>query len=382
MRTRLLFMGFLLVLFGSLGACDPAGDPPPPADDDDDSTPDPDQDLWDELDASVEDSMEDEWIPGASLAVLLDGTRSHVGSYGLADVEAGTPVEADTLFRIGSITKAVTSCVVLLLQEEGLLDLEDGLAEWLPDFGLAGDITLRQLLTHTSGLADWDGGWYFENQGTEHSPEEMLAEAESRGIVALPGDSYFYSNIGYYLLALVVEAADGQSYHEAVRQRIFEPLAMEDSYAEHYEFFGSGMSRGYRLGDEDGTWEDTTDDLHQSNNLGSGNLTTSVPDLLTWWVALNSGELISQASYDDMVTPATLNDGSPTEYGLGVGIRETENAGWYVGVDGGVEGFGAVAFHLPERGIDVAVAVNLTGAMYPPVLAALDLLGEAQTENE
>ncbi|HET7844911.1 MAG TPA: serine hydrolase domain-containing protein, partial [Xanthomonadales bacterium] len=171
-------------------------------------------------------------VPGAALLVLRDGKPLVARGYGYADVATRVPVTPRTNFRLASVTKQFTAAAILLLVEDGKLALDDPLRKWLPSLPVEADaITLRQLLTHTSGLVDYED--VMDPADTRQVLDAdvlRLLEGEHRLYFA-PGSQWRYSNSGYALLALVVERASGMRFPEFLRTRIFAPLGMNGTLA-------------------------------------------------------------------------------------------------------------------------------------------------------
>jgi CubicO group peptidase (beta-lactamase class C family) len=182
------------------------------------------------IDAAIAEEMRQQDIPGLAIGVVIDGDLAYSKGYGVADVDTKTVPDADTVYRIGSITKSFTALAILALRDDGALALEDPLTNWIPEAsGLvyptrdARPITLRQLLTHTAGLR--------RETGASKNPDEraFLTPLGGLALETAPGTVWSYSNLGFSLLGLVVGHASGSSLHEVVNKRIFEPLKMSSS---------------------------------------------------------------------------------------------------------------------------------------------------------
>ena len=254
----------------------------------------------DTMQASVDALMRDYTgdVPGAAVLVLRDGEPLARRGYGLADLEAHVPVTPATNFRLASVTKQFTAAAILLLAQDGKLSLDDPVRKWLPSLPASDDpITLRHLLTHASGLIDYEDLMAPDATEQVHDIDVLhLLEREDRLYFA-PGTGYRYSNGGYALLALVVGKASGQDFATFLRERIFTPLGMANTVA-----FENGSStvahRAYGHSLVDGKWV-RTDQSSTSVVLGDGGVYSSIDDLAKWDAALYDGRLLSDATRAD-----------------------------------------------------------------------------------
>jgi CubicO group peptidase (beta-lactamase class C family)/microsomal dipeptidase-like Zn-dependent dipeptidase len=290
-------------------------------------------------------------VPGASVLVIRNGEAVVRASYGLADLEQHTPASPATNYRLASISKQFTAAAVLLLSEDGKLQLDDPVRKWLPSLPEAAQgLTLRHLLTHTGGLVDYE----------DFVPDDaaQVRDADALGIVEkhyrtyfAPGTSYRYSNTGYALLALVVERAAGQRFAAFLRGRIFEPLGMRDTVA-HENGVSTVAARAYGYGASRGSWA-RTDQSSTSAVLGDGGIYSSTDDLARWDAALYDDRLLSAKSRELAFTPATHTDNPSIDYAFG--WRITGETLWH---SGETRGFRNVILRYPERKLTVIVLTN------------------------
>lgn len=298
-------------------------------------------------------------MPGASVLVIQDGRAVVRRAYGLADLDARTPATPATNYRLASVTKQFTAAAILALVEDGKLSLDDPIRKWLPSLPTVADpITIRHLLTHTSGLVDYED---LIPEGTTQQVLDAdvlrLLEQENETYFT-PGTSYRYSNSGYALLALIVERASGQTFATFLRERIFRPLGMNDTVA-----FENGIStvahRAYGHSFENGAWT-RTDQSVTSAVLGDGGIYASIDDLAKWDAAL----------YDERFriafTPATPTDDPNVQYGFG--WRITGDSLWH---SGETRGFRNVIVRYPSRRLTVVVLTNRNDP--PPYPLALQI---------
>jgi len=291
-------------------------------------------------------------VPGASVLVVKDGRPVVRRVYGLSDLEAGTPASPSTNYRLASVTKQFTAAAILLLAEDGRLRLDDPVRVWLPSLPTAADsVTIRHLLTHTSGLVDYE----------DVIPESMTWQLRDADVLKLlesqdrthfpPGTDYRYSNSGYALLALIVERASGRDFPSFLRDRIFLPLGMANTLA--YVREGPPVPQrawGYSL--VDGRWQ-RTDQSQTSAVLGDGGIYSSIDDLARWDAALYDDRLLSDASRALAFVPATTTDDPAVEYGYG--WRITGETLWH---SGETMGFRNVLVRWPQRRLTVVVLTN------------------------
>jgi CubicO group peptidase (beta-lactamase class C family) len=291
-------------------------------------------------------------VPGASVLVLRDGLPIFRRAYGLADLEARMAAAPATNYRLASMTKQFTAAAILLLVEEGRLGLDDPVRKWLPSLPAAANaIRIRHLLTHTSGLIDYEDVMPEATTAQLHDADVLrLLETENRTYFA-PGTQYRYSNSGYALLALIVGRASGSDFATFLRQRIFHPLRMQNTVA--YE---DGISRvanrayGYSV---DGTAWKRTDQSLTSAVLGDGGVYSSIDDLAKWDAALYDNRLLRPESLRSAFSPATKTDDAEVQYGFG--WRITGESLWH---SGETMGFRNVIVRFPTHRFTVVVLTN------------------------
>jgi D-alanyl-D-alanine carboxypeptidase len=299
-------------------------------------------------------------LPGLSVAVVRDGQTIKSAAYGLANLELGAPATTHTVFQIQSITKTFTAAAILLLANEGKLDLDDPISKHLdgtPDAWK--EITIRHLLNHTSGIKD------FINEPTaslriDVTEEEVFRAAVVRPLNFSPGDRYAYSNTHYHLLAMIIRKYTGKWYGDFLRERIFIPLGMTQTRPVSLTeiipnrasgYFWTGL--GYRNGDF----------IAESIlSYGGGGILSTASDMALWAQAMLSGKLLKPEAIAQAWTPARLKNGGSSGYGLGWGItrvaghREVNHGG------GHATGFSSFLALFPEDRLAVVVLLNRGGA--------------------
>ena len=306
----------------------------------------------DELDSLM--SRYDGAVPGASLLVIQDGELVVHRGYGLSDVEHGIEAGPTTNYRLASVTKQFTAAAILLLAEDGKLALDDRLRHWLPTLPAADDaITLRHLLSHTSGLIDYED--VMPDGATEQLRDAdvlRLLESQDRTYFK-PGSGYRYSNSAYALLALIVERASGKSFQDFLRERIFLPLGMHDTLA--YVRDGPEVPhRAYGYSQIDGRWV-RTDQSPTSAVLGDGGIYSSIEDLAKWDAALYDDRLLSDASRAAAFSAHAQVVGEPYQADYGYGWRITGDSLWH---SGETIGFRNVIVRYPKQRLTIVLLSN------------------------
>jgi D-alanyl-D-alanine carboxypeptidase len=345
------------------------------------ATPEPaaapfDPALAAELQGVLDAAVADGYIPGAVLAVSIPGQEPWTGASGIADRSQSTPITPDTRMRIASISKTFTAVTVLQLAEEGVINLDAPMSTWLPGLVPAADqITVRNLLQHTTGLYDFleDGsyvGQAYQN-GRVFEPEELVAYAARFPGAFAPGapNSWDYSSTNYVILGMIVEAATGEPLEAQMRARIFTPLGLEGTFFVPREEISGTQARGYSR---------TTDQTGVAMSFGyaTANIVSTASDVQRFMDALFAGELINA---DSLAQMTTFVDGKgqynmpQLAYGLGVMRNRlpggTDEQSTVYGHIGGFGGFRSATWHAPASGITIALGVN-QAAMDPNTLAA------------
>jgi CubicO group peptidase (beta-lactamase class C family) len=309
------------------------------------STPGPDP-----IDEYVQSVMEKHGIPGIALAIVKDGELVRTGTYGLANVELGVSVKPESVFEISSVTKPFTATAIMMLVEEGKIQLDDPIGAYLD--GTPEDwngITVRHLLSHTVSLSPRRPE---RNDGRDYTTKEMFDGIKEWGLDFTPGERWQYFDLGYFLLGMILEKQSGKRYREYLSERIFQPTGMARSTVidqwdlvpdrvAGYTFRGGKLAHIRR---------------HTQIELPSffGILST-VMDLAKWDVALRSGEYIAEATLEEMWTPVRLNDGSTFPFGLGWLLMD--HRGQKRALHSG--GTGSNITHFPDHDLTVIVLTNL-----------------------
>ncbi len=306
--------------------------------------------------------------PGAAVLVARDGEILYSGGYGLAEVAEGIPIDADTNFRLGSVSKQFVAMAVMILAKDGRLGLDDPIAKHLPELRRFSDITIRHLLVHTGGLPEYYDEIERRFAGQRPGNEEAVSVLADWGEPLFdPGERHQYSNPGYDTLAGLVARVSGQPFSEFVDERIFTPLGMTRSFVPDYA--GSWPSGpddtlpqidNRAIGHSRAGDGFEVDDDHMLNSIvGAGGVFSTVTDLLRWDQALYTDRLVSHATLDEAFTSGVLNDGSEFGYGFGWGV-DSHRGHRRISHGGAWVGFRTVIVRYPEIRLTVIVLTNLS----------------------
>jgi CubicO group peptidase (beta-lactamase class C family) len=334
-----------------------------------------------------------------NVLVSENGRVIYKNAFGFANLEAGTPNNNNSEFTLGSVSKILTSTAILQLKEKGKLKLDDPFVNYFLDFNYP-DITIRHLLSHTSGLFDYE----LFDSAIKRNPSKSftindilpLLKASQRPLLFKPGEKWKYSNINYCLLALLVEKLSGKSFQKYMETNIFKPAGMSQtcfqmapakvsnkSRTVNYEFqfwFSTQMSRADSL--KRNQWRS----YNLSGLVGQGNIMTTTSDMLKFDEALYSGKLLKAASLAEAFTPYKLNNGQLANAANGT-LKSSYGLGWFIGIDtsygkivwhsGGVPGGLSIFFrNLSKKQTVIAFDNTFNTGLYKYGLNALDILND------
>ncbi|MBW1945737.1 MAG: beta-lactamase family protein [Deltaproteobacteria bacterium] len=299
-----------------------------------------DKDMAFRLEAALDQAMAASGAPGA-IAGVWKGDFAWTSAKGLADVGAGAPMKTSYVWRIGSVTKTFTATAVLRLCDKGMLSLEDPLSRFRPDFPKADKITVRQLLQHTSGIFSWDEdddtrAAIVKHPDREWTMEKMIRLAAGKPFYFEPGSAYHYSNVGYFLLAPIIEKVTGKGVAQVIREEIADPLNLGHTYMPAGPRYKDEVIRGYMA--EGDTLKDTTglrfaDVINYELAHTPGGMVSTLADLKVWLKALATGRLLSARMHKEQFRTIPNPGSKGAGYGLGVSTYH----GW-IGHSGGVAG--------------------------------------------
>ncbi|GIW53213.1 MAG: hypothetical protein KatS3mg081_2568 [Gemmatimonadales bacterium] len=301
--------------------------------------------------------------PGCAVGVARDGKVLLQRGYGMADLESGAPITPQTIFESGSVAKQFTAAAVVLLALDGKLNLDDPIRKYIPELPeYERPITIRHLLTHTSGLREWSSlvawqGWPRGSRAHEQ-PDLLDVVFRQKSLNHLPGQYYSYTNSGYALAMTLVERLSGRSFQEFTRERIFQPLGMNNTqWRDDFRRLVPGRAQAYSP-DGEGGWRLN---MPFESVVGPGGMLTTVGDWLVWSQAVHEGRL-GRALTDSLHRRMRLNNGREIRYALGL------NVGDYRGVreishSGSTAGYSTFLARYPDEGnLTIAVLCNVSSA--------------------
>ena len=325
--------------------------------------------------------------PGLSIALVVDGKMAWSNGYGLASVENYVPAKASTAFRTASIGKTMTATATMQLAEQGKLDLDADIRKYCPAFPQKPyKITPRHLLSHLSGIRHYGGPRDKEEQSsTVHysGVVEALEPFKNDPLLFPPGTKYLYSSYGYDVLGCVVQGAASVPFLRYMKEHVWDPAGMTMTRDDDPAALIANRAAGYVLFDGQLHNAQMVD---MSNRLAAGGYVTTVVDLARFAIAVMTGQLVRNETFKQMITPATLRDGSKVPYGEGwaLELEEWHSDTWiyHGGGSPGVSGFLAL---MPKHQFAIAILSNLEDLPDRSDFAAdiaRVVLGFGSTENE
>jgi CubicO group peptidase (beta-lactamase class C family) len=310
------------------------------------------------IDEFVRGEMKRQHIPGVAIAVVRGSDVVRLQGYGSANVELNVPVSADTIFQSGSMGKQFTAAAIMLLVQDGKLKLDDPIVKHFPGTPPAfRAITVRHLLTHTSGIPDYaTDAFDYRRDFTE---DELLKLAFAQTLVFAPGSRWSYSNTGYAMLGFLIHKVSGRFYADMLRDRVFGPVGMKTARVISEADIVLNRAAGYRL--VNGELKNQEWVAPTLNTTADGSLYYSITDGLAWDAALRAGAVLQPSSWDQVYSPVRLNSGKTYPYGFGWslapinGHKVRRHAGSW-------QGFKTDILRYPEDGLTVIALCNLGDA--------------------
>ena len=316
------------------------------------------------IDTFVSGEMTRQHIPGLEVGVYSRGRVLLAKGYGLANVELDVPVKPETIFQSGSTGKQFVSCAIMMLVEEGKISLEDSITKYFPEAPATWKpILIKNLLSHTSGLAEYESGERAGPKGPfylrlDFTEEELVTKIEAMPIEWAPGEKWDYRNTNYVLLGIIIHKITGKRYDEFLAERIFKPLGMTSTRLISDRDIIPDRSSGYELDDgqlKNQEWVSPT-----FNSTADGTLYFNVVDLAKWDEALYTTRLLKQSSLDRIWTIYPLNDGKPNPAGYGFAwMIGDQNGHKRIGHGGAWQGFTCDISRYPDDSLTVVTLTNL-----------------------
>jgi CubicO group peptidase (beta-lactamase class C family) len=319
----------------------------------------------DEVDQYVEAEMARKNIPGLSLAVVRDGRIVKAKGYGLANVELKSPATPETVYPLASVTKQFTATAIMLLVEDGRVGLDDRVGKYVegvPEGWSA--VTIRHLLTHTSGIKDYINELHLQSGCDDVTPQQIFEAASKAPLNFAPGERFAYSNTVYVALGMIIQKLTGAPFDAFLRERVFTPLGMTRTRrrslvdlipdrADTYDFRDGKLRHAIHLNP---TMWDNPD----------GGLVSTVADLATWDGALSTERILKRSSLELMWSPAKLDDGDTAPYGFGWQLWNLRGHR-FVCHAGGRPGVSAFTVRYVDDGLTVVALCNVGGTWLGPL---------------
>ena len=308
----------------------------------------------DQVDDYVRTVLAERHTPGVAVAVIRNGKVVKLKGYGVASVEFNVPVTTDTVFEIGSVSKQMTAAGIMLLVEDGKVDLDAPISTYLPNTPEAWKpVTVRHLLTHTSGVKSYSSLDGFE-LSRRVKIDGFIKQLSPYPLEFVPGERNIYSNSGFNLLAYIIETQSGKPYMQFMRERIFTPLGMSKTADRDPQFIIPNRATGYewsidRLTGRDGSLTDL---------MGAGSIVSTISDMVKWDAALSGKNFLKPESRAEWWKQYTFTNGKPSPYGFGWRISDVRGRK-LIAHSGQTAGFGAANHRYIDDGLSVIVLTIL-----------------------
>ena len=325
-------------------------------------------DLIDKIDKVASDTLARTGVPSASVAIVKDGQIAYVKAYGDAKLDPKTPATSAMRYSIGSISKQFTAASILLLQEQGKLSLDDKVGKYIPNLTRANEVTIRQLLSHTSGYQDyWPQDYVMPGMLKPTDAQQIMDAWAKKPLDFEPGTKWQYSNTNYVIAGVIVEKVARMPLLQFLQQRVFTPLGMTSVMDTDQSKLGDTDPIGYlRYG---------LGPLRPAPKEGkgwlfaAGELAMPAADLAKWDISMMDQKLLKPASYREMQTDVLLKNGLDTHYGLGVDVN-SQGGHRAISHGGEVSGFTAQNTVFPDDRAAIVVLTNQDAASASGAIAA------------
>lgn len=321
-------------------------------------------DLAQKIDQVAQRALEQTGVPSASVAIVRDGSIAYTRAYGKARLGSeSVPAEAAEpamRYSVGSISKQFTAAAILLLEQQGKLSIDDKVAKYLPDLTRADEITIRMLLSHTSGYQDyWPEDYLMPPMLEATTAQHIMDTWGKKGLDFEPGTKWQYSNTNFVIAGRIVEMVSGEPLMQFLEEQVFHPLEMKEVWNSDLKKLGDTDAQGYS--------RNALGPLRPSQKEGAGwmfaagELAMPAYDLAQWDISIMNRSLLAAKSYDEMFAPVKLKDGSDSHYGLGLFVRDLDGHP-FLEHSGEVMGFTSENMVFPQAKLAIAVLTNQDAA--------------------
>lgn len=308
------------------------------------------QDLNRKIDSLIQSEFKEPNGPGGVFLIAKKGKPVYEKTFGMANLELNAKLNTNSVFQIGSMTKQFTAIAILMLEEQGKLKISDPVAKYIPSYPNGNNITIHNLLTHTSGIKDFTKMKSLQDIAQkEMTPEQMVDFFKNEPADFAPGEKFEYNNSGYVVLGYIIELVSGGTYEDFIKKNIFDKIGMTNSYYASDRKVIKNRAYGYHK-KSSGYVNKTV--INFSVPFSSGSLMSTLDDMLKWQNALNQNLLLSSKEETKAFTKYKLNNGQEIEYGYGWhlkninGIPTREHGG-------SIFGFKSMAVYIPSEDIYV-----------------------------
>ncbi len=345
-------------------------------------------DLRAKIDATVQRVLDQTGVPSASIAIVQHGEIVYTHAYGKAKLDPPVPAEPNMRYSIGSISKQFTAAAILLLEQQGKLSIEDPVAKYLPDLTHANEVTIRMLLSHTSGYEDyWPQDYLMPPMREATTAQHILDVWGKKSLDFDPGSRWQYSNTNYVIAGRIVEQLSGMPLMKFLQTNIFKPLDMKAVWDSDAKKLGETDASGYiryalgplRPAPKEG----------EGWMFAAGELAMPAYDLAQWDISVMNRSLLAPKSYDEMFEAVKLKDGTDSHYGLGLFVRTSMGRTFYEH-SGEVSGFVSENIVSPADKMAIVVLTNqdaatgagIIGSALTPILLGIDNQPPNQAERQ
>lgn len=311
----------------------------------------------DSVDAKIRVAMEKQHIPGLSLAVIKNGKVIKAAGYGFANIEKKIPATPETIYELASVTKQFVAAGTMLLVEQGKVNLDAPVAKYLHNTPAAWtNVTVRRLLSHTAGFKR-DDPLSLRSNPTDH---ELLQAIENMPLTSDPGKEWSYSNAGYNLWSFALAQQTDETWDKYLVEKIFKPLHMDNTQHIPKRPAGTNFAIGY-MTNSSGLWRRTP---KMQRTFASGGIASNVLDMAKWDAALYGEQILKRSSFDELITPTKLSNGTPVKtktgwsYGLGWGVGTTVRGHKAMAHNGSRPGFSTYIMRCYEDKLTIVILCN------------------------